>query len=80
MGTQVPSNFPHFLLTSPPSISRAAIPPYLVVLAGLEVQAGGQGAPCAPQGLGLVTTQFWSRSPLHTATTCWEDKSVTGEQ
>lgn len=43
----------------------------LVTLTGLEVQDGGQGAPCAPQGLGLVATiQFWSGFPLHAPTTC----------
>lgn len=48
----------------------AGIPPYLVALAELEVQAAGQGAPCTPQRLSLVaTTQFWSRLPLHAPTT-----------
>lgn len=87
MGIQVSSYFPPF----PPNVpslhkqaglkDRAGIPRYLVVLAGLEVQAGGQGAPCAPQGLSLVATiQFWSRFALHAAATSWEDKSVTGDQ
>lgn len=78
--------FLHFILTSSPFHNRAdlkdgaGIPPYLVALAELEVQAAGQRAPCTPQSLSLVATiQVWSRFPLHAPTT-WEDRSVTGEQ
>lgn len=54
---------------------------YLIALAELEVRVGGQGVSCALQGLSLVaTTQLWSGFLLHAPTTCWEDRSVTGEQ
>ena len=73
-------NFPSFQ-KHPGLRNRTGTSHYLAILAELGVQVGGQRIPCAPRGLGLeATTQLWSRLPLHAPATCWEDRSVTGEQ